>query len=101
MALFEKKELVFRKRDKAAFRRAKSALKEAGIPVQARSYENEPPACGCGSKLDPRDFGEKGKVERSFYALFVPAAQAERARQLLAPLGLNCVEEDRIRHSWI
>ncbi|MDO4354970.1 MAG: hypothetical protein Q4E13_00495 [Clostridia bacterium] len=102
MALFEKRELIFRKRDKAGFRQVKSVLKEAGITgIQARSYENEPPVCGCGSKLDPRDFGDNGKVERSFYAIFVPVSQAGRARQLLEPLGLNCIEESRSRHSWI
>lgn len=85
MALFEKRETVYDKRDKEGWRQAKEALKAAGIRgVRGISYETEPPACGCGSKLDPRDFGPKGKIDRRMYRVTVPAPEAERARAVLA-----------------
>ena len=48
------------------------------------SYESEPPVCGCGAKLDLRDFGPGGKIDRSSYYIFVRPEDAERARELLA-----------------
>lgn len=88
MALFERKETVFEKRDRAGWMAAREALRAAGIEgVRSSDYEAEPPACGCGSKLDPRDFGPGGKVDRRIYVIRVPAAQARRAREALGELG--------------
>lgn len=102
MALFEKRTLVFQKQDKAAFRQAKDALKAGGITgIRSGDFENEPPVCGCGSKLDPRNFGANGKIDRSFYWIEVPDSQLEKAQQLLTPLGLNCIEEAIRKTSWI
>ncbi len=87
MALFEKREIIFDRKDRAGWLRAKAALKAAGVRgVRSFSYEVEPPVCGCGSKLDPRDFGPKGKIDRNMYRITAPAGEAERGRQILAEL---------------
>ena len=84
MALFEKKESVFREKNKTAWLAARTALKNGGITgVRAGSIETEPPVCGCGAKLGPRDFGGRGKIDRNLYYIEVPVSQAERARQIL------------------
>ena len=85
MALFEKKESVFREKNKTAWLAARTALKNGGITgVRAGSIETEPPVCGCGAKLDIRDFGPKGKIDRNFYYIDVAEADVPRARELLA-----------------
>ena len=84
MALFEKKESVFREKNKTAWLAARTALKNGGITgVRAGSIETEPPVCGFGAKLDPRDFSGRGKIDRNLYYIEVPVSQAERARQIL------------------
>lgn len=91
MPLFEKREIIFDKRDKAGWLKAKEALKAAGIRgVRGTHYEVEPPVCGCGSKLDPRDFGPKGKIDRQMYRITLPAEEAERGRRILEELGVEC-----------
>ena len=87
MPLFEKREEVFCKRDKAGWETAREALKKAGIRgVRARHCEVEPPVGGCGCKLDIRNFGPNGRVDREMYVVAVPAAEAERAEAVLASL---------------
>lgn len=87
MALFEKREEVFCKRDRAGWTAAKAALKAAGIRgVRAWHYEEEPPVGGCGCKLDIRNFGPKGRIDREMYVVAVPAEEAERAAAVLAAL---------------
>ena len=85
MAFFEKKSTVFRKQDKAGWLSAKEMLKTAGIRgIRAGRYDVEPPVCGCGAKLDPRNFGAKGPIDRSMYFIEVPVKEVERARALLS-----------------
>ena len=87
MALFPKKETIFRKQDKAACQAAREALLAAGIRgVKLGHYEAEPPVGGCGCKLDIRNFGPKGSIDREMYFLDVPSEDAERARAILAQL---------------
>ena len=84
MSLFEKRETVFDQKDKTAWRTAKDTLKAAGIRIlRAGSYETEPPVCGCGAKLDPRNFGPKGKIDRSRYYIDVSVKDADAARKVL------------------
>lgn len=88
MGLFEKQVKVFSARgDKAGWLRAKEILTAAGVKIaQAGSYDPNPTA-GCGSHLDPRDFGAKGKGDRDEYYIFVKASLADRAREVLAQLN--------------
>ena len=85
MALFGKREIIFEvKGDAARWKAGKSALKESGIRiVEASSYETEPPVCGCGSKLDVRDFGPNGKIDRRGYYIAVRPEDVERAKAVL------------------
>ena len=82
--LFEKKETFFQRQDKDSWKAAKDALKTAGIRgIRAGQYDVEPPVCGCGAKLDPRNFGAKGPIDRSMYFIEVPVKDAPRAREIL------------------
>lgn len=87
MGLFEKKVNVFQKKDREGWQKAKEALKAAGVRgIAARHYEVEPPVGGCGSKLDVRNFGPNGRIDREMYSIDVPEDQAEKARELLKAL---------------
>ena len=87
MALFEKREEVFCKRDREGWTTAKAALKAAGVRgMRAWHFEDEPPVGGCGCKLDIRNFGPKGRIDREMYVVTVPAAELERAAAALASL---------------
>lgn len=99
--LFGKKVTIFRKKDREAWEQIKDALKEAGLKgTRANRYFADTLfACGCGSKLDPRNFGEKGKVDRNIYFIDVREEDAERAMSILDERGLAnlaVVEDDAI-----
>lgn len=91
--LFGKSEYVYKKvGDKAEYKRCRAALKDAGIkPVQAGENQNEMPVGGCGSKLDIRDFGPNGKIDRSTYFICVRPQDVDRAREVLSGLGVETV----------
>ena len=65
MALFGKREKAYEVwGDKPRWKEARQRLKDAGIKVMETGfYETEAPACGCGAKLDHRDFGPKRAKE--------------------------------------
>lgn len=92
--MFEKKVVVFKKKDRAAWQAIKDALKEAGLKgVSASHYETESlRACGCGSKLDPRDFGPNGKIDRDEYQIKVREADEEKALAIIRGLGETVAE---------
>ena len=84
MELFKKREELFSARDREGWKRARETLRRAGIRgVRAWHYESEPPVGGCGCKLDIRNFGPKGRIDRETYVISVPLSQAERARSVL------------------
>lgn len=83
MALFKKKVTIFQEKDRGRWTAAKEALKAAGIGgIQAGAFE-ENPVCGCGAKLDPRDFGPGGKIDRNTYYIRVNQENEARAREIL------------------
>lgn len=83
MPLFRKKVTVFQEKDKQRWLAARAALKEAGLRgVRSGAFE-ENPVCGCGAKLDPRDFGPGGKIDRNTYFIRVFAEDEARAREIL------------------
>ena len=78
MALFGKREKAYEVwGDKPRWKEARQRLKDAGIKA---------PACGCGAKLDHRDFGPNGKIDRLTYYISVKPEDVERAKELLADL---------------
>ena len=88
MALFGKREKVFEDwGDMPRLKQAKARLKEAGIKIMETGYyETEPPLCSCGPKLDHRNYGPNGKIDRLSYYISVKPEDVERAKELLADL---------------
>ena len=88
MALFGKREIVFEVQgDKPRWQAAKDALKAADIKLmEALSREGEVPLCSCGAKIDRRNYGPNGWIDRRIYYIAVGPEDAERSRQLLADL---------------
>ena len=90
---FTKKVTVFKRKDKDTWLKIKEALKSAGLEgVRSGHYEAESLcACGCGSKLDPRNFGKNGRIDRDIYYVDVKQDDEELARKIIAENGLIAV----------
>ena len=71
--MFEKRTVIYKKKDKETWTKIKSALKEGGLTgFKASHYlQDSVMAGGCGAKLDPRDFGSKGKIDHEVYVIKV------------------------------
>jgi len=85
MALFGKREIVFEVQgDKARWNAAKDALNGADIRImEALSREGEMPLCSCGAKIDRRNYGPNGWIDRRIYYIAVRPEDAEAARTAL------------------
>lgn len=88
LGLFTKRELIFERKDKAGWKKAKELLKENGIRFASGSYDDEMPPVCCGAKIDPRDYGEMGRIDRLNYEIEVAAEDKDRAMRLLQDAGL-------------
>ena len=86
MALFGKREVVFEVRgDKERWRAGKEALKAVGIEImESMSREGEEPICSCGAKIDRRNYGPNGWIDRRIYYIAVRPEDVERAKAVLA-----------------
>ena len=51
--------------------------------MESGFYDTEMPVCGCGAKLDHRDFGPNGRIDRHTYYISVRPEDLERAREVL------------------
>lgn len=89
-AMFEKRVEIFKKRDRETWQQIRDALREAGLPgVKAGHYLQETVmGGGCGAKLDPRDFGGHGRIDRDIYWVAVKADDEEKAREILRRSGI-------------
>ena len=98
MLWFSRKITIFKKKDRETWQKIKDALKESGLKIRASSYSVDSLcACGCGSKLDPRNFGANGKIDRDVYFVDVKADDVERAKNILSERGFeteNFIEAD-------
>lgn len=85
MALFGKRETVFQVRgDRIRWKAARETLKTAGVEImEAGSYEGEAPLCGCGAKIDRRNYGPNGWIDRRIYYISVRPADVARAKAVL------------------
>lgn len=85
MALFGKRQVAFEVwGDQKRWKQAKLQLKAAGIKIMETGfYDTEPPVCGCGAKLDHRDFGPNGRIDRHTYYISVRPEDVDRAKALL------------------
>jgi hypothetical protein len=96
--MFEKRVDIFKKRDKETWLQIKTALKEAGLPgVKSGHYLQETVmGGGCGAKLDPRNFGAKGVIDRDIYWVKVIAGDEEKAREILRQNGIVTEVQDDV-----
>ena len=87
MALFGKRVVVYRVQgDKPAWKAARETLTSAGIKImESGSYDGEMPICGCGAKIDRRNYGPNGWIDRRIYYIAVRPEDEARARDMLAP----------------
>ena len=95
--LFAKRVPVFKKRDREGWLAMKEVFKAASFTgVKSGHYLQETVmGGGCGAKLDPRDFGKKGKIDRDIYWIEVPKESYDDAVALLTRNGMVPeVEED-------
>ena len=85
MALFGKREVVFEVQgDKERWQAAKAALTAAGIKImEALTREGEMPICSCGAKIDRRNYGPNGWIDRRVYYIAVRLEDTDRARTVL------------------
>ena len=99
MAIFGKREVIFKAAgDKERCKAAKTVLKAAGIKImESGSYEGEMPLCSCGAKIDRRNYGPNGWIDRRVYYLAVRPEDVDAARALL----LETVGEPLIKDSEI
>ena len=88
--MFKKRIDIYKKRDKEGWLQMRAALKEAGLSgVKSGHFQQDTVmACGCGAKLDPRNFGEKGKIDRDIYWIRVPAEDEAKALEILKKNGM-------------
>ena len=89
---------LFKKRDRAAWEEISGALKEEGIEgVKTGHYLQETVmGGGCGAKLDPRDFGSHGRIDREIYWIEVPGRTEGKAREALKRRGLVPEVEENV-----
>ncbi len=88
--LFQKRVLIYKKRDKETWQNICQVLKEAGMTgVQAgHYYQDDVSPNGIGGMLDPRNFGGKGSVDRETYYIRVPSSSETRVRELIRTAGI-------------
>ena len=79
----QRKELVYRSKDRADWEKAKELLAGAGVESFPFVAE-EPPVPGCGAKIDPRKFMNPNPVPTTLYTIEVAREDAGRARAVLA-----------------
>lgn len=98
MALFGKREVIFKTAgDKGRWKAAREALKAADIEImEAGSYEGETPICSCGAKIDRRNYGPNGWIDRRIYYVAVRPGDVERARAVLLEAVGAPLESERI-----
>ncbi|MBQ9686343.1 MAG: hypothetical protein IJV41_07365 [Oscillospiraceae bacterium] len=96
--MFEKHVDLFKKRDKEAWLQIKTALKDAGLKgVRSGHYLQETVmGGGCGAKLDPRDFGPRGKIDREIYWVDVVQSKEAEAREILRQAGIVPEVEENV-----
>ena len=85
MTLFGKREAVFEVLgDKDRWQAAKAALAAAEIKImEALTRESELPICSCGAKIDRRNHGPNGWIDRRVYYIAVRPEDTDKARAVL------------------
>ncbi|MBR6115523.1 MAG: hypothetical protein IKQ10_10195 [Oscillospiraceae bacterium] len=96
--LFRKRVPIFKKRDRETWKQIRATLREAGVKgVRSGHYLQETVmGGGCGAKLDPRDFGGRGRIDRDIYWVEVLPEDEKRVRELLRRNGIVPVVEENV-----
>ena len=94
MGLFEKKVLIFRKRDRETWEKIREALSKAQIRFSSTSYEQDNIPVGGYSAMDPRNYGRGGRIDRRIYTVSVKASLEQEALEAVRSAGLAAVVED-------
>lgn len=95
---FTKRITIFKRKDKASWQKIRGLLKSEDFRgVRASHYSADTLcACGCGSKLDPRNFGAGGYIDRDVYFVDVRQEDEGRAKSLLASHGIDFAVDDDV-----
>lgn len=93
-----KRTTIFKRKDKITWTKIKELLHSEGFKsVKAGHYSADSLfSCGCGAKLDPRNFGANGKIDRDIYFVDVLNEDYERAKTLLESNGIKSIVEDDV-----
>ena len=93
---FTKKVTLFKKKDRETWQKVKDTLKASGFKgVRASHYPIESlNACGCGAKVDPRNFGAGGRIDRDIYFVDVKEEDFTRAQEILTQNGIVATVEE-------
>ncbi|MBQ6775466.1 MAG: hypothetical protein IJP53_03310 [Synergistaceae bacterium] len=88
---FAKKVTIYKKKDKQTWQKIKDVLRETGLKgVRASHYPIDSlNACGCGAKVDPRNFGSGGHIDRHVYFVDVRLEDESRAKHILSERGIE------------
>ena len=94
--MFEKKVLIFKKKDRETWQQIRELLKAEGFKgVSATHYFGDTVAAGgCGAKLDPRAFGGGKVVDRDIYRIEVRESDKDRALDTIRAHGIVPVVDD-------
>lgn len=95
---FAKKSTIFKRKDKETWQKIRGILKSEGFTgVRAGHYDADSlRPCGCGPKLDPRNFGVNGYVDRDVYFVDVREEDLPRAKSVLASRGIEPAVDDDV-----
>ena len=88
--MFDKRVDLFKKRDKETWLQIRKTFKDAGFKAFRSGHYLQETVMGggCGAKLDPRDFGAKGKADHDVYCIKVREKDVQRAKELILQSGL-------------
>ena len=88
MRLFEKKTLIYRKKDRQTWEKIRETLRKEGIRCAVSHYEQENIPVGGYSAMDPRNFGKGGRIDRQIYTVSVKESLKEAALETLRSAGI-------------
>lgn len=93
---FTKRATILKRKDKDTWTKIKNVLSSEGFKgVKAGHYQADSLfPCGCGAKLDPRNFGARGVIDRDIYFVDVRQEDFDRAKNILASRGIDCAVDD-------
>lgn len=96
--MFEKKTVIFKKKDRETWQQIRELLKAEGFKgVSATHYFGDTVAAGgCGAKLDPRAFGGGKVVDRDIYRIAVRESDKAQALNTLRAHGIVPIVDETV-----